>query len=108
MRNNKEIKLILKKLKNFIVKNYGNKVKKVILYGSYAKGNPKEDSDIDIMVVVDNSVNSYKIEEELNEILFDILIEYRKLVSLLVVNEGLFQNYKSPLFSNIKEEGIVV
>jgi len=108
MINNKEIRLILKKIKDFIVQNYGNKVKKVILYGSYAKGNPKESSDIDIMVVVDNSVNCYRIEEELNEILFDILIEHGKLVSLFVVKESLFENYRSPLFLNVREEGIVL
>ena len=33
------------------LKNLGIKVEKVILYGSYAKGNPREDSDIDLIVV---------------------------------------------------------
>ena len=33
------------------LKNLGIKVEKVILYGSYAKGNPREDIDIDLIVV---------------------------------------------------------
>ena len=34
---------------------YGNHLKTVILYGSYARGDYTEDSDIDIMVLLDLS-----------------------------------------------------
>jgi predicted nucleotidyltransferase len=34
-----------------VLKSLGIGVKQVILYGSFAKGNPKRDSDIDLIVV---------------------------------------------------------
>lgn len=36
-----------------LVKIYGDKLKKVILYGSYAKQNYDDDSDIDMAILVD-------------------------------------------------------
>jgi len=46
-----------------IKKNYG--FVKVILFGSYAKGNQNEDSDIDIAVVFDDYNNLIDIQLEL-------------------------------------------
>jgi predicted nucleotidyltransferase len=40
---------------------------KVVLFGSYANGNPTEDSDVDIMVVLDNNDVSKTYEERLNK-----------------------------------------
>ena len=36
------------------IEKMGIKPQKILLYGSYAKGNPREDSDIDLVVVSDN------------------------------------------------------
>jgi hypothetical protein len=38
----------------FIVPLQHNYNQKIILYGSYAKGNPREDSDIDLIVISDD------------------------------------------------------
>jgi len=38
---------------------------KIILFGSYAKGNPTENSDIDLMVILDNNHVSKTYEERL-------------------------------------------
>ena len=37
-------------------------VKKVLLYGSYAKGQAKEDSDIDVAVVIDEADHTKRVE----------------------------------------------
>ncbi len=102
----KNISSILTRIKRYAEKIEG--VKKVILYGSYARGEADEHSDIDILIVVEDSADAKKIEEKMNDLLFDILLEEKKLVSLLVVKESLFENYRAPLFLNIKEEGIVL
>jgi len=39
------------------IEKMGIKPQKILLYGSYAKGNPREDSDIDLVVVSDNFKN---------------------------------------------------
>ena len=40
---------------------------KIVLFGSYAKGNPNENSDIDLMVILDNNHVSKTYEERLHK-----------------------------------------
>lgn len=59
------------------------KPQKIILYGSYAKGNSKEDSDIDIAIVVDKidenfldtEVMLYKLRRHVDDRIEPILID---------------------------------
>ena len=46
---------ILKKYVEDVHEIYGEKLKTIILYGSYARGDFRPDSDIDIMILVDLS-----------------------------------------------------
>ncbi|MEJ2702226.1 MAG: nucleotidyltransferase domain-containing protein [Sedimentisphaerales bacterium] len=46
------------------LRQYGVKVERVILYGSFAKGRPREDSDIDL-VVVSESFQEMNLRERL-------------------------------------------
>jgi predicted nucleotidyltransferase len=43
---------------------------KIVLFGSYANGNPDENSDIDLMVILDNDHVSKTYEERLNKKLY--------------------------------------
>ena len=48
--------LIIKKIKKYleILQNHDYRIKKTFLYGSYAKGNYRKDSDIDILIISDD------------------------------------------------------
>ena len=91
----------------------GNRVKKIILYGSYARGDYNKSSDIDIMILTDLSDEeiydffikisdmAYDIEEANN---FDIMI------SPLVKNIDKFNYWLEalPFYMNIQREGVVL
>ena len=47
------IQMILKKYVDELKKIYGTYLKSVVLYGSYARGDFSEESDIDIMILLD-------------------------------------------------------
>ncbi len=82
-------------------------VKKVILYGSRARGDFEEWSDYDIIVFV--SIKNKNIENQIDKIAWDI--NYKKLVSImpLVFSESKFRTEKyEPLFMNVKREGIIL
>ena len=72
-----------------------NLIQKIYLFGSYAYGNPHENSDIDICVVLDNVENQLEINIDISSALFDKnILNY----DLLVYKENQFyssDNYKS-------------
>ena len=101
------IKRLINQVKAHLVKEYGERIKKVILYGSYVRGETTRDSDIDILVLVDQSLNPFEVRESLSDLLFDIILNEGELVSVIVVPEDFFESYNSPFILNVKKEGVV-
>ena len=101
------IKRLINQIKTHLVKMYGGKIKRIILYGSYVRGETTRDSDIDILVLVDESLNPFEVRESLSDLLYDILLEEGELVSVIAVPEDFFESYNSPFMLNVKKEGVV-
>ncbi|GBU23127.1 hypothetical protein R80B4_03043 [Fibrobacteres bacterium R8-0-B4] len=87
----------------------GGKLEKVVLYGSYARGDYGEWSDIDIMILADiQPETAWKVRQKIHKQMNNIDLEYDVLVSILVVSYSIYLEYSkvSPLYLNIQEEGI--
>jgi len=95
-----EIKLIL-----------GNRLKKVMLYGSYARGDYNKSSDIDLMILTDLSNEEIEIySRQLWEKCADIEIDYGIVISPLIRNLENFESWLEvkPFYMNIINEGVVL
>ena len=64
---------------------YGDKLNRIILYGSYARGDNSEESDIDIMIVLNCDVEEIKKLRGLTaEMASDISLEHEVFLSVLL------------------------
>lgn len=54
------VRLALEELKQELVKLYGERLRGIYLYGSYARGDFTEDSDVDVLIVLRGEVNPYR------------------------------------------------
>jgi predicted nucleotidyltransferase len=102
-----KINRLINQIKAHLVKVYEEGIKKVILYGSCVRSEMTRDSDIDILVLVDQSLNPFEVRESLSDLLFDIILNEGELVSVIVVPEDFFESYNSPFILNVKKEGVV-
>lgn len=89
----------------------GDKLTKIILYGSYARGDYNENSDIDIMVLT--TLSDYeieKIEGKVFDLAFDFLMEYGIDINVIIKNNDQFDYWLGalPFYDNVKKEGIVI
>jgi predicted nucleotidyltransferase len=100
-------KNLINRIKEHLIKVYGGKIIKVVLYGSHVRGEATRDSDIDLLVLVDGSLNPFEVRESLSDLLFDIILEEGELISVIAIPENLFENYNSPFILNVKKEGLV-
>ena len=90
---------------------YGDSLKKVVVYGSYARGDYQKNSDIDIMILV--KANDEEIKKKFNsvcDLAFDYELEYGVVISPLVKNEEHFLKWSDalPFYRNVKMEGVIV
>ena len=86
-----------------------DKLVSVILYGSYARGDYDDESDIDIMIVADiPSEECWSCNVQLIEGLTDTELENEIVISTHVVQADNFNQYRTalPFYRNVTEEGI--
>ncbi len=100
------IRAIGRRIRQFLEAQYGSGIKAVILYGSYARGTATEDSDVDILVVVDDALKPHEVRGSLSDLLLDILLEEGELVSVIVVPESIHKSSNTPFLLNVREEGV--
>ena len=89
----------------------GKKLTKVILYGSYARGDYRENSDIDIMVLTTLTDEEIRqIKTTIYDVAFDFQMEYGVDISVIIKNEEHFNYWLGalPFYDNVQEEGVVL
>ena len=104
-----EIEQILKEFKRKIGELYGQRLKKVVLYGSYARGQANDEhSDIDLAVVLAGLVDPCKEIDRMADIFTDLNLEHNVLIAVYPISEDDFEKVESPLLINVRREGITV
>ena len=102
---------ILSEFKSKTKSIMGNSLKQIILYGSYARGDYKHNSDMDIMILTELTDDRIvQIEDELFDAAYDIEVEYGVPISVNIKNEEHFRNWANslPYYSNIEREGVII
>jgi len=106
-----EIYLIMNELIEKTIPIFGDKLKKVILYGSYARGDFDEESDVDVMFLVDeDDENLRTYRKPIRKVESDIDFKYDILLCGIVQNQNKFYRYINdiPFYSKVYKEGVVL
>ncbi|MCL2433312.1 MAG: nucleotidyltransferase domain-containing protein [Clostridia bacterium] len=94
-------------------KIFGSKLKNVILYGSYARGDFDKYSDIDVMVLVD--MDKYELAKYREQVVehrhaLDLEHNFDFLMTIMLQDEATFKKFSdaSGFFKNILREGVYI
>lgn len=81
---------------------------KVILFGSRARGEAREDSDWDFLILTSKAVTP-NLEDEFRTKLYDLELEYEQVISSVIENEQNWENYlNAEFYKNVQADGIEV
>ena len=104
----RRIEDILRKYQEEIRKIYGIHLKKTVVYGSYARGDFNEDSDIDVMIFTDLTDEEIsKRRTLLSDCTYDFNWDNQVEIMPMVVNEKHFNYWKDAyvFYMNVDKEG---
>ena len=107
---------INKVIEEFVIeinKILGNRARKIILYGSYARGDFNKNSDIDIMVLTDLEDHEIsKCREKVSGIAYDVEANngFIAVLSPIIKNINKFNYWLEalPFYMNVEKEGVIL
>lgn len=100
------IKRLLAELKKGLAELYGQRLKAVYVFGSYARGDYDESSDLDVMIVLTDYQNYGAEIDQSGELVSQLSLEYGISISRVIMKEVQWQQSDTPLLRNIRAEGV--
>jgi predicted nucleotidyltransferase len=103
-----DIKIIMQEFNSFLVNLYKDDLVKTTLFGSWARGEETDSSDIDILVVIKGEIIPGREIDKMVDLITEMNMKYDVLLSVIPVSEKDYDELQLPLFKNIKSEGIII
>lgn len=101
-------KKLLKKLKEGLIRVYGEQLSAVYLYGSFARGDNVDGSDLDVVVILKDFQRRAAEIRRTSELVGDLSLDFEITVSPLFMRENEWTTNKFSLLRNVKAEGVAV
>jgi predicted nucleotidyltransferase len=98
---------ILTKFRAALKELYGDRIERVVLYGSRARGDARSDSDYDVAVFLKDMADRWNEIDRIVKIEGDILDETGAVINALPFSAGSY-NERTPLMHEIRREGVDV
>ncbi len=106
---NPAIEPIVREFKAALQALYGDRLADVVLYGSYARGDYDDESDIDLMIVLnDDKVNTYAEIRKIIDVETDFLLRYGLTISPLPVSSTTYKASYGGVYQEARKEGLHV
>jgi len=96
----------LDEAKTLLERVYGARLKDIILYGSHARGDAAEGSDIDLIVLLDDMDNPVSELQRCSKEIHQLDLLYDTLISIIPIDATQYETRRLPIILNAKREGI--
>ncbi|MBI4361876.1 MAG: nucleotidyltransferase domain-containing protein [Euryarchaeota archaeon] len=87
---------------------YGPRLRAVVLYGSRARGDAEEGSDIDVMVVLRDFRDFWRELNRMGRAASEISLRHNVVITVLPVREREYRTRQIPLLMNVRREGVLL
>lgn len=108
-KENPKLMKALLRMSNDLKDIYGDSLMKIVLYGSYARGEQTEESDVDIAVIL-KAGNTEKMHDDMIDVVVDYELDQGVTLSVISIEIEQYKTWNKtlPFYKNIDKEGIVL
>lgn len=101
-----ELSGLLERLARGMKDLYGDRYRGLVLYGSYARGEADEGSDVDILLLLDGRVDPMRELKRSEEVKWPLSLELGYTISLLPISVDDYEKAEKPFLWNARREGV--
>lgn len=102
-----DLRELLGQLDQSISDMYGERYRRLILFGSYARGEARgKDSDVDLLVLLEGEVNGWQEYLKIEPVSWPLSLESGYVLSIFPVNVEAFLEPRKPFLVNAHREGV--
>lgn len=103
------IKKVANEYKSSLQKIYGKRLAEVILFGSFARGENHDESDLDFAIILKNKeINSIKEMEKVSQISSILSLKYGIMISSFPTTINKKQTSQQGIYREIRKDGIII
>ena len=97
---------LLGQVKDALTRLYGDRLRGVYLYGSFARGDYDPESDFDVLLVLDDFASYGGEVDRTGELAAKLSLEHSVSISLVFVREREWLTADTPFLRNVRHEAI--
>lgn len=97
---------LLSSLRIGLESTYGDRLRGLYLYGSMARGDNDIDSDVDVLIVLDEVPHYYQELERTAQLVSDLSLEYDVTVSRTLVSVNHWEHGDEPFLTTVRQDAI--
>lgn len=98
----------LSPIKDYLKKEYGDRLDRLILFGSQARGEANLNSDVDLLIVLQDLINVSDEIKYTSLFTSQFCLENDLVISRIFLSKLRFEHEESPFLKNIRREGILL
>jgi predicted nucleotidyltransferase len=101
-----EVDALMRELKEGLARIYGTRLRRVYLYGSYARGEQVDGSDVDVLISLDRIERYFAELGRTGELASEVSLRYGVSVSRVFVPERDWEMQDSAFLANVSEDAV--
>lgn len=102
----KDLRELLGRLDDGLADLYGERYRGLVIFGSYARGEADEGSDVDLLLLLDGEVNGWQEFLKVEPLSWPLSLESGYVLSVFPVNVEAYLEPRKPFLMNARKEGV--